>query len=257
MTNRNKQIDFIGIGFPKCATTWIYKCLEEHPEICTSKQKELTYFINLESSNIPYFKKLMRKKRVFYKNSIESYLNNFNHCHPSSIKGEWSTNYIFDENAARNIYNNFPNVKIIACLRNPVDRALSHYKFAKNVLLWEKSTEFKQALNINNEVYIEGGMYYKRLLPFFKIFPRKNIKIVFFEDMVQSPLLFMQDIYSFLGVNKNFSPTNLNKKENFSGKPRFLIIRKIIIFINNLFYIPNSNPGAPFSQTRLRVVYSQ
>ena len=59
-------------------------------------------------------------------------------CEVGKIKGEFSTSYLWDESAAKRIYKEFPNVKIMICLRDPVERMFSQYLYHKNVLRKEK-----------------------------------------------------------------------------------------------------------------------
>lgn len=115
MENNHKQSpDFIGIGVMKAATTWIFQCLVEHPDICGSSKKEIHFFDRPEN----------------YKKGLEYYKAFFNNCSHDKVKGEYTPRYIFSKDAPELIYKNFLDVKIIACLRNPVDRAASHYKFS-------------------------------------------------------------------------------------------------------------------------------
>ena len=101
-----REPDFIGIGASKAASSWIFSCLKEHPEICVSSKKEINFF------NKPYN----------YNKGIEHYKSFFKHCPKKSIKGEFTPNYINSTQVPQLIHKHFPNVKIIACLRNPIDK---------------------------------------------------------------------------------------------------------------------------------------
>ena len=220
------KVDFIGIGAPKSATTWIYRCLLEHPEICGPYQKELNYFC---TKNFP-FKKVLGKNDAYYSSNdgIEHYKKYFSHCKKNLIKGEFSVYYIDDSGAAKLIKRHFPNIKIIVCFRNPVERAYSLYWYAKEYLLTEKSSSFKEAIMDNYGAYIDSGMYYKHLKVYYDLFPRENIKVLFIDDLKKNPIKFMRGIYSFLKVDKYFIASSVTRKENLAKKTRYKLVRKIL-----------------------------
>lgn len=189
------KLDFIGIGAQKAATSWIYKCLLEHPEICGFHGKE-TYFFT-------------REKR--YAKGLEFYASLFEHCDKDKIIGEFSTTYLSSDKAAQRIKEYFPNIKLLACLRDPVERAQSHI-----LHLESKNKRFRQMpveeLIKKRPQVVEAGMYGKHVEGYFKLFSRENILILFYEDIKQDPGAFMQKIYAFLGADKGFVPSSAEKR---------------------------------------------
>ncbi len=109
----NFKLDFIGIGANRSATGWIYQCLKEHPEICMSSQKETHFFGKNHLLGFKFLK------------------NNFKHCQPHQIKGEYSPEYISYPGSPELIRKYYPNAKIILCMRNPIDRLYSSFKLAR------------------------------------------------------------------------------------------------------------------------------
>lgn len=191
---KEKLIDFVGIGAPRCATTWIYQCLKEHPQICMSVPKETNYFLS-------------SKKTKDYK----SY---FKDCKISQLKGEFSTHYIFyPDKVIPRMKTQNQNVKLIVCLRNPIERAYSHYLFNKSFGGICSFFSFRQALN-KEKILIKGGLYYSLLKKFYASFPRENILVLIYEDIQKDPLKFIQNIFKFLKVDDSFVPPSLNKKLN-------------------------------------------
>ncbi len=149
------EIDFIGIGTAKSATTTIAQYLSEHPEICISIPQKILYFNN---RNTFWFEEI-ENWRVH--KPLDWYLNHYKHCSTESIKGEFASIYFSDEAAPKRIFDLFPNVKLIVCFRNPIERAYSHYNMVKNYHLHE-NRDFKEAMLEENE-YIERGLYHKHL----------------------------------------------------------------------------------------------
>lgn len=210
--------DFIGIGAGKAGTTWIFQCLKEHPEICVSSKKELFFF----------------DKPYIYRKGIKYYQSFFRHCSKNKIKGEIAPSYIFSLQAPYLIYKHFPNVKLIACLRNPVDIIFSLYKFS--LLLKERYCIYKtfEIAIKKDSTLVELGNYYKQLKPYFDLFPRKNILVMFYKDLKNNPIEFIKKIYSFLELNNvDFLPSIINKKINVTG---FRIVHNKINFLNSIAY---------------------
>lgn len=223
------DIDFIGIGAPKCATTWIYRCLCEHPQICGTYKKELSFFITKKTP----FEKDDKNFRFFYKEGMGSYASYFSGCKEKQVKGEFSVYYLSDPGAAKLIKKHFPDVKLLACLRDPVKRAHSLYWYAKMFRLKEKSKTFEEAIERNKKAYIDVGMYYKNLVPYFDLFPRENIGVFFVDDLKKDPIIFMQSIYRFLGVDDSFVAPSVNKKENVARGVKNKLLKRVLNFIGS------------------------
>ena len=211
------QIDFIGIGAARCATTKVYRCLLEHPQICGPYIKELNFFVTSKNP-FPWVDK--KYSNFLYQKGINYYENYFPHCPSNSIKGEFSTFYLGDPGAAKLIKKHFPKVKIIVCLRDPIKRACSYYWFNREFVGTEKSKSFEEAIEKNPEIYIDWGMYYKQLKRYFNLFPKKNIGIFLLDDLKKNPVKFMQKVYQFLGADKNFVPPSIKKRENPAKKTK-------------------------------------
>jgi hypothetical protein len=212
------KIDFIGIGAPKAATTWISECLREHPEICMSSEKEVNFFNN----------------DFLFKKGLSYYSRFFKDCPKNKIKGEYSTNYMCFPKSAKRIHDCFPNVKLIVSLRDPKGRAYSHYKYAvqkKGRISFYK--DFEDALS-KDYLLVEKGFYFKQLKEYFNLFPKENILILLYGDIKKNPKEIIRKIYSFLGVkNISFVPKSLNKKVLKSSR---LSTEAKFPFLNSFFY---------------------
>lgn len=213
----NKNIDFIGVGAPRCGTTWIAECLMQHPEIGFPETKELNYFSKTRANG----------KSDYDLNGIDKYLKIFEKCKNKKIVGEYSTYYMVDLNVARIIKKHFPNVKIIICLREPVERAFSDWKNRKFSHLTEKRN-FETAFFEENglDSYKERGMYHKQIKNYLELFPKKNIQIILMEEIEKNPEKVIRGLYKFLGINEKFIPINLHKKTNESKKTKNKFLRK-------------------------------
>lgn len=219
--NKNFKLDFIGIGAEKAGTTWVADMLKQHHLIYIPKQKELHYFnrkfVENPKLNNYNFDKPFSWYEKFFKNSK-----------PNQIKGELSPTYLWDKEAPKKINKYFPNVKLFVVLRNPTERSLSQYYYYKHKgLIMEKT--FYQALR-NYPFLLERSMYYKQLKKYFDLFPKENIKIMFFEDLKNDKISFLKELEDFLGV-KRYVPNSIDKKSNVTGLPKYknpnIILAKI------------------------------
>jgi len=195
------KLDFIGIGAAKSATSWIFECLKEHPQICASSKKEVHFF------DTPYN----------YRKGLDYYYSFFKHCEVGKIKGEFSPGYLYRNKSAERIYNAFPGVRLIVCLRNPIERAYSHYKFSQqrggSMSIYPS---FSEAIN-RDAVLLGKGFYFEQLKRYFDLFPEKNIFVGLYDDLEKDPLKFIQRVYVFLGVDSSFVPSLANKRKGSTG----------------------------------------
>ncbi len=212
---RGANIDFIGIGVPRAGTTWLAQCLLEHPEICFSEPKETNFF----------------NRYAGY-----SYAHHFKHCPVKSVKGEFTPLYYLDESIGQVIVELFPKIKLIVCLRDPAERAISHYVYDKNRFGNRRS--FQEVMDEKNNFYIDSGFYYKHLKKFLDNFSRDQVFFVFQEEIKQNPKKIVVDLFSFLGVDKSFSPPSLGKDINLTSK--------------SSYFFPSLNRRAKLAKVRLQ-----
>ncbi len=215
--NDKKEIDFIGIGAMKAASSWIGTCLGEHPDICLVRGWGSKYFA----------KKSKQKK------GIQSYLDCFEHCRATKIKGEYSSNYLFYKDVPRLIRQHFPDAKIIVCLRDPVERTFSHYRYS----VLEKGRlsiygSFEEAIE-RSPMLIQKGYYYQQLKRYYDLFPKHKILVKIYKDLKDNPKEFIKSIYRFLDVDDSFVPSLVGKRQNPTGGK---VVAYKIPFFNYLVY---------------------
>lgn len=214
------KVDFIGIGAERAATTWISDCLSQHPEISFARQKELYFFNKLDR----HFLRLISRR---YGRGIEWYERQFEPDNGKTIKGEFSPTYLYCPFAAERIKRHFPEVKLIVSLRDPVSRAYSQYFHNKRVGVIA-NISFERALK-EVRSFIEKGFYRKHLRRYYSLFPRRNIKVVIFEDIISNPKKVIKELYKFLGLKDiEYEPPSLHLKSNESKESRWGVINYIL-----------------------------
>lgn len=229
--------NFLVIGTAKAGTTSLFSYLKAHPEIFMSSVKEPRFFGFVEKQ--PNFQGIGDTKvNQALITNIKEYEQLFEKVAHEKAIGEASTWYLYSEEAPFEIKKYIPNAKLIAVLRNPVDRAYSNYLHQRNRSCEEPLDNFLKALQeeekrIQNNWrpfwhYKNMGFYYIQLSRYFQLFPSKQIRIYLQEDLIQNPINTMQDIFDFLEVDKNFSP-NFSRKFNQAYRPKNRVLQNLIM----------------------------
>ena len=145
--------------------------------------------------------------------------------------GEASPDYIYNQKAPQLIKDYLPSVKIIAILRHPTDRSYSNYLHTKRADR-EDAVSFQKAIELEkNRIkdnwsplyhYIEKGYYSVQLKRYYQLFPKENIRVYLFEDVVKNTKETLKDIFKFLEVDENVE-IDISKKANVSGNPSGLM----------------------------------
>ena len=218
----DKKIDFIGIGAQKSATSWIAKCLSVHPEVFVADCKETHFFSDDEK----------------YSRGLDHYHEYFINSNSTQFVGEYSTSYLASCQAAERIKLYSSNIKLIVCLRNPVDRAFSHYLHltfkSENKIV--DSSSLRDAIKTQPDI-IENGMYGKYLSHYFKLFPANNILVLLYEDIQKDPRDFIKRVYDFIGVDSRFTPSFLNVRYNTSDARSSVYFKKV----NKIYFALKKN----------------
>lgn len=194
--------NFIIVGPQKCATTWLYQCLYEHPDVLLP-----------ETDSVHYFDMNYHRGEDWYRKYFEKY-------DGESLVGEETPTYIREQRAPERIAETLPNVKLIFTLRNPMDRAFSHYwhEKSKDKISFEFEDVFENYDLFQN--WIVPGFYHRHLTRYEQHFPDEQIKVLFFDDLVEDDHAYLRDVYSFLSLD-DYTPSVLDEKVN-QGKFRGL-----------------------------------
>ena len=206
--------DFIIIGAQKCGTTTLYNHLIKHPWVAPAAGKE-----------IHFFDKNFQKSSTWYRCHFPSYVYKSFVKYISKrniITGEASPYYIFHPHTARRASEFIPSAKLILLLRNPVDRAFSHYnhevKYGNEAAVsfeeaiekederldgeMEKllADEFYFSFNHQHFSYLSRGIYINQLEQWAKFFPKKQFLVLKSEDFFTNTSFVFKRITEFLGL---------------------------------------------------------
>jgi hypothetical protein len=209
------------VGAQKSGTSSLFDYLAQHPQILTSSVKEVHYFDGGLSSRTDNFVKGESWYRSFFPLKYKKSRN-------KKII-EASPLYLFSPDVARRIRETLPQAKIIVVLRNPVDRAISHYHH--EVRAGRESRQMLQAFieeesllapiwanrEFRNEAfitksYLSRGLYADQIERYLKEFSKERICIIKSNDLFADPDSAIKPVLKFLGLKSDFVIPNKNAR---------------------------------------------
>ena len=202
--------NFMVIGVPKAGTTWLWTVLKQHPDIYVSTEKEINFFNN----------------KLNYSKGIEWYRHHFSSCTHEYAIGEFTPNYLRvidnkEESELNNstinipslIYKQYPNIKLIVSLRDPVKRAVSAYYHHIGSGFLSPFQKFSEVSHIRG--ITSTGFYYSHLCKWLKYFNKDQIMILIYEeDILQDKENTLLRILQFLNVDEFFEPKRIDRRVN-------------------------------------------
>lgn len=210
----NFSLDFLVVGSRKCATSWLYEVMLQHPEITLSdKVKESRFFTAYYDRGLGWYHSLFRTDDI------------------ELLTGEIDPNNFASDEAPARIHALFPSSKIILIVRNPADMFFSAYDHEYNkgdtqltpAKAWEQLPHLRQQL-----------LYGKLLQNYLRYFPRQDMLIMFYEQLVQDKQAFLSDIQQFLGIKQAFSDAHLPGRVGHSRVSRFAGLTHLFIRVSRL-----------------------
>ena len=160
---------------------------------------------------------------------VEWYKSFFEDARGYQLVGEDSTTYLPSQVAPERIQELLPDVKLIFMLRNPVDRAYSHYMHLVNSGRATKT--FEQELIHGNSTIHLRSFYKPQLERYFRLFPHDQIKIVLFERFVEQTQAVIDEVCSYLGLSDSIDLEGVESHANASWYPKW---PKTYFLINHL-----------------------
>ena len=251
-------VDFFIVGAPKAGTTSLFYYLNKNKGICMSSIKEPNFFSSQD----------LKIQKIYYDSlildNLKEYERIFTPKNKQQIIGEASVSYLFYHNVANRIFDYNPRSKIIIILRDPVERAFSHYSMDLRLGHVKQSLDELFDLGLNNkdnlffQQYILLGQYYEQVNRYIKVFGRENICVKFYDELKLDASSFYSDILKFLhqendhniDFNQPFNKSKLPSNKFIKWLYSWPIIRKIsliflplsvIEFINIKFFKENNN----------------
>jgi hypothetical protein len=243
--------NFLIIGAAKAGTNALYHYLRQHPQVYMSPWKEPKFFA-FESEAELGFRAADGKDAPVNASVIldqAEYEKLFDEAGDGELaRGEASTHYLYVEKSPARIKGLIPDAKLIAVLRNPVDRAFSSYQHLVRDDL--EPLDFGAALDAEPERiadhyaylyrYTDMGFYSGQLDRYDKTFPESQLCVLLYDDLRSDPEGTCRRIFSFLGVDESFVP-DMSGEYNRSGVPKHRFVQRLL------------NPSAPMKRRLWKV----
>jgi hypothetical protein len=198
--------DFLIIGAPKCGTTSLYYLLTEHPHVEPAAAKELHFFSSHFDLGVQWYRRCF--PRPTHKDGR------------STITGEATPSYLGDLYAPARVADVVPQARLIVLLRNPVDRAFSHYQMGRRKG-WEMAATFEEAVGAENALrplgegkasfepenstaleddtwYLSGGIYVDQLARWSSLFRDEQMLVLRSENFSWRPEETLKRVLGFL-----------------------------------------------------------
>lgn len=198
--------NFLFIGPDKSGSTWLYEALKHHPQVFLPEVKELFFFDQFYDRGWSWY-------RRYFRNAGERH----------QIVAEICHDYLFSTLACERIAHDLPSVKLMVCLREPVQRAFSEYLYRCKV--GDLACNFETALEEADDL-IDHGRYAKHLGHYLEHFERDQILVAIFDDLAAGPQCFLDRLCDFLDLEHVCLPAELSKKVLPAAKSRLPRITK-------------------------------
>lgn len=240
--------DFIMVGAPKCGTTSLHAMLALHPEVFIPENEVFFFDVDDVIVHPDFF--IHRDGLSFhdYDAQFEEYLDwyrsVFSGALPGQLIGEDSTTYLCAPDAARRIASLLPDAKLIALLRDPVDRAYSQY--LHDVRAGRHSLSFERTLRTNPDTSLGRGFYAEQLERYRGFMEAGQMQVYFFEDLVAEPLVVLRQVCDFLGLDE-LPPVDERARHSNAARPPLHMKARLLVnhWLGHRFTFPRPRPNLP------------
>ena len=197
-----QPIDIFHIGPQKSGTTWLYENLKQHPEVSAPRKDTIHYF------------------DIHYAKSEKWLHEHFENTQNGQKLFDPTFSNIRSLSAIERIHAHNPNARIALTLRNPIDRAWSHYwhEYKKGTVRYPFESVLKNYDLFQN--WIETGLPTQPLKKLYELFGKDQIHIILFEDIKTKPHSVLEEIFEFYGVAKDFKTTEPERAINKAASKR-------------------------------------
>lgn len=196
-------VNLFVIGVKKAGTSWLYYLLDQHPDIFMSQVKELYFFGEHEMDQ------------------LDAYHRHFPFEKAHTYYGEATVTYFRDEHIARAIRDYSPGAKVLAIVRDPIERLLSQFRYHKQLGVLPEDAALEDVF-ANESFRLLEDSHYEQTLPAYRaVFGDEQFRVVSLEEAIDAPEAFWRDLQVFLGVNAVPLPDLNARPKNPTGGAAF------------------------------------
>ena len=191
--------NFIIIGAPRAGSTYLYRCLAEHPEIYMPAKKELNFFTDWWGKGLFWYERF------------------FDAHEGQPAVGEASVGYTATKeyDVVERMAGVVPDAKLIYVVRDPVERVWSHYVFMHRSQQGDERSFHEVA-----EGHLEGSEYHRWITRYLEHYDRAQLLVVSTEQLTGDPETHIPRVFEHIGVDSTFRPENMHRRINPSYEPK-------------------------------------
>ncbi|MEL6930371.1 MAG: sulfotransferase, partial [Cyanobacteria bacterium J06600_6] len=166
----------------------------------------------------------------------QDYQNLFAAADTEKALGEASWSSFYYPAAVERIRQYCPRMKFILLLRNPIERAFSHYSYLRQYDK-EPLADFEAAIACESQRiavnywadwhYLQLGFYSRAIIRYQQVFAKSQFKIVLYEDFIQDTPQVLAEIFEFLGVARDYQSTAFTQAYNSTQLPKSQMIHRL------------------------------
>ena len=209
MSDQLRPPDFFLIGAPKAGTSALHAALAQHPDLLLSRTKEPKYYLCGDAPPPAYRGPGDAHSNQEWVWRRRDYLSLFAGGPPAALRGESTPFYLYRRDALRRIVEDVPQARMVAVLRDPVDRAYSNWMH-----LWmdglEPQPDVVEAVRLEADRIDRGwapfwhyrglGMYGRQVADLLQLVERDRLLLLRYRDLVDEPVRTLDRVFRFLGV---------------------------------------------------------
>jgi len=221
--------NFFLVGAAKAGTTSIYTYLSRHPKVFFPKVKEPHFFTQVRAApELQFLIEAVGKR--------SAYLRLYGGAAGHSVIGDASPSYLWHPEVPQRIRAEVPEAKIAIILRDPVERAYSHYLMdyregAQNMPFYEALVDDMQRPAKGwgvSYLYYELGLYAEQVQRYLEAFRPERVKVLMFEDFRRDSRAVLRELGDFLGLDPGpFAAIDATRKYNSYAAPRNQYLRRL------------------------------
>lgn len=195
---------FLCIGAPKCATTWLFQCLDEHPDVFVPDFKEINFFTT------------SRWGHDYDTKGIDYYARLFAAARPEQVIGDFSPNLLQDPFAPERVEALISEARLVLMIRNPMERTRSHYHYVRNRTHYDGYSllEILEDPSRDPAGFLWQGLYGQQLERWLERFSMDQFLVIEAERVRDEPHEVFRSVCAFVGADISFAPSSLRAQTN-------------------------------------------
>jgi len=230
---------FLVIGAAKSGTEALCAYLGQHPDVFMCPQREPNFFEAEGRPEIPYRGPgdAAWLGPQMWTASLDEYQALFAGADHQRALGEGTASYLYCNDVPARIHRHLPHARLIAILRNPVDRAYSAYSMMRGNGR-ESLGRFVDALAAEDQRRADGwepiwhyarmGFYAEQLRRYDDLFAPDQLRVVLYDDFEERPDEVLSELFQYLGVDDAFVP-DTSRRHNVSLVPRSSALHRLTV----------------------------